>query len=297
MFSRCLKIFSAAIGFTAAMLAADSTVAPVPAELCVSPVTGVTPAANVLRVASDPNNLPFSNQRGEGFENKIVDLVARELGMKVEYTWWAQRRGFFRHTLKEGLCDLVVGVPRGFDMALTTMPYYRSTYVFVARKDRGLALTSLDDPRLRDLQIGVQMVGDDFMNTPPAHALSRRGLIANVHGYTLYGDYRQENPPARIVEAVTNRDIDVALVWGPLAGFFSKQSGGELVITPVAPDRGEGAMPFAFEICMGVRKTNPALRAALNDVLTRKRAEIDAILAQYGVPRVEAAPSIAGVQP
>jgi mxaJ protein len=282
MFSRCrdravaMAMLATLAASTASSFAADA----------VTSSSSLVPA-NVLRVAADPNNLPFSNQRLEGFENKIVELVAHELGLTVEYTWWAQRRGFFRNTLKEGDCDLVAGVPRGFEMTLTTLPYYRSTYVFVTRRDRGLELRSLDEPKLRELRIGVQMVGDDFMNTPPAHALSRRGIVDHVKGYTLYGDYREENPPARIIDAVDNGDIDVALVWGPLAGFFAWQRGDRLKIAPIPADEGAGAMPFSFEICMGVRKTNPALRAAVNEVLTRKRAEIDAILASYGVPRVE----------
>jgi len=282
MFSRCLKkirvtVLVSCLGMSAAASAAVG----------IETTPAATTGSRVLHVAADPNNLPFSNEQRQGFENKIVDLVAHELGMTVEYTWWAQRRGFFRNTLKEGPCELVPGVPRGFDLTLTTIPYYRSTYVFLTRAERRLALRSLDDPRLRDLKIGVQMVGDDFMNTPPAHALSRRGMVENVRGYTLYGDYRESNPPARIVDAVVNGEIDVALVWGPLAGYFAKQRGARLVVTPIAPDEGEGAMPFAFDICMGIRKSDPALRAAVNDVLTRKRNEIDAILAEYGVPRVD----------
>jgi mxaJ protein len=284
MFSRCRELSWATMGL-GILLGAGSWAAAAESEKALIAV----PSDKVLHVAADPNNLPFSNHRLEGFENKIVELVARELGLTVEYTWWAQRRGFFRNTLKEGSCDLVAGVPRGFDLTLTTMPYYRSTYVFVSRRDRALAFASLDDPKLRELKVGVQMVGDDFMNTPPAHALSRRGLVENVKGYTLYGDYREENPPARIVDAVVNGEVDVALVWGPLAGFFAKRHGDELNLTPIPADQGEGAMPFAFDICMGVRKTNPALRAAVNEVLIRKRADIDAILASYGVPRAEPA--------
>src|SRR5581483_1249741 len=159
-------------------------------------VDSVNGAERVLRVCADPNNLPFSNERGEGFENKLAELAAGELGAKINYTWWAQRRGFVRNTLREGLCDVVVGVPVGFDPLLTTQPYYRSTYVFVTRRDRGLALKSLDDPRLRSLRIGVHLIGNDGFNVPPAHGLARRGMVTNVVGYTIYGDYRDPNPPA-----------------------------------------------------------------------------------------------------
>ena len=175
---------------------------------------GALPAnARELRVYADPNNLPFSNAAREGFENKIVDLIAQDLGATVAYTWWAQRRGFVRNTLKAGLCDLVPGTPSNIEMMGTTRPYYRSVYVFVTRADAP-AVTSLDDPALRQGKVGVHLIGDDGFNTPPAHALSRRGIVETVRGYSIYGDYAKPNPPARIVEAVASGEIDVAVVWG-----------------------------------------------------------------------------------
>jgi len=241
----------------------------------------------VLRVCADPNNLPFSNDKLEGFENKIADVLARELGDHVEYTWWAQRRGFFRNTLKAGACDIVIGVPAGFEMALTTAPYYRSTYVFVSRKDRHLDVASFDDPRLHNLKVGVQMVGDDFSNSPPAHALTNRGIITNVKGFSVYGDYAQPNPPARIVEAVERGDVDVAIVWGPLAGYFAKQSRVPLRIVPVTPQMDRSYLPFVFDIAMGVRRGDNDLRDQVEQVLEKRRAEIDRVLSDYGVPRVD----------
>ena len=243
--------------------------------------------AGTLRVCADPNNLPFSNEKREGFENKIADLVAHELGDRVEYTWWAQRRGFFRNTLKAGACDLVIGVPAAFEMALTTAPYYRSTYVFVSRKDRKLNLSSLDDPRLRDLKIGVQVIGDDFSNTPPAHALSNRGVVTNVKGFTVYGDYAQPNPPARIVDAVQRGDIDVAIAWGPLAGYFARHSRVPLEIVPVSPQIDPPFLPMVFDISMGVRRGDQQLKDQLEQIIEKRRPQIDRILAQYGVPRVD----------
>ncbi|HEX8685816.1 MAG TPA: quinoprotein dehydrogenase-associated putative ABC transporter substrate-binding protein, partial [Pyrinomonadaceae bacterium] len=204
--------------------------------------------AGVLRVCADPNNLPFSNERGEGFENKIAELLAADLHERLEYTWWAQRRGFFRNTLRAGACDVVVGVPSSFELAATTAPYYRSTYVFVYRKGRGVSVRSFDDAVLRDVRVGVQLVGDDGANTPPAHALAARGVVQNVRGYTLYGDYREEAPPARIVEAVAKRDVDVAVVWGPLAGYFAPRQRVPLEITPVAVEAEPPALRFAFDI-------------------------------------------------
>jgi mxaJ protein len=239
-----------------------------------------------LRVCADPNNLPFSNEQQEGFENKIAALVAREMNVDVEYKWWAQRRGFIRNTLKAHECDLVIGVPASFELAQTTSPYYRSTYVFVYRKDRNLNIRSFDDPQLRKLKIGVQMIGDDFANTPPAHALTNRNIIENVRGYTVYGDYAEANPPARIVEAVTKGDVDVAIVWGPLAGYFARRQKVPLEITPVSPEIDLPYLPFVFDISMGVRRGDDAFREQLEQILARRRAEIDSILDEYGVPRI-----------
>lgn len=241
--------------------------------------------SRVLHVVADPNNLPFSNARGEGFENKIVELIARELGARVEYTWWAQRRGWVRQTMKERNGDLVAGVPWHFERMLTSRPYYASTYMLVYRTDRQLGLRSLDDPQLRRLLIGVQMIGDDFANTPPAHALSRRGIINNIRGYTVYGDYQQPNPPARILDAVLHGDIDVALVWGPLAGYYARQHQGRLTLVPLPPFDAPSRQPFTFRISVGIRKNEPALRDEVNAILLRKKPEIDAILGEYGVPR------------
>ena len=180
-------------------------------------------AAKDLRVCADPNNLPFSNRAGQGFENKIAEVIAQHLGETVSYTWWAQRRGFARNTLKSDLCDLWLGVASGVETLATTRPYYRSTYVFVTRADRHLNIASFDDPRLRQLRIGVQMIGNDAQNTPPTHALARRGIVDNVRGYLIYGDYRTANPPAAIIDAVAKGDVDVAVVWGPLAGYFAQR--------------------------------------------------------------------------
>src|SRR6185503_2575188 len=166
-----------------------------------------------LRVCADPNNLPFSNAAGQGFENHIAELVAQKLQTHVEYTWWAQRRGFIRNTLRQKTCDIVIGVPTGFAQALTTRPYYRSHYVFVSRTADGPAPHSLDDPVLKQKVIGVPLIGDDGANAPPAHGLTRRGIVGNVRGFMVYGDYRDPAPSARIVEAVADRSIDIAIVW------------------------------------------------------------------------------------
>jgi mxaJ protein len=249
---------------------------------------GAEAQGRTLRVCADPNNLPFSNDHEEGFENRIVRVIAAELGADVRYTWWAQRRGFIRHTLNAGVCDLVAGVPVDYELVLTTPPYYRSSYVAVSRPD--LHVVSLDDPAMRALRIGVQMIGDDFANTPPAQALSRRGIVDNVVGYLVYGNYAEANPASRIVRAVVSGEIDVALVWGPIGGYFAARQKPPLAVAPLVPGADHG-VPFAFAIAMGVRKEDDALRDTLAKVLERRKPEIDRILAEYHVPRVDQAGS------
>jgi mxaJ protein len=243
----------------------------------------VAPAGGeALRVCADPNNLPFSNARGAGFENELAELLGRELRRPVHYTWWAQRRGFLRNTLQAHLCDVVMGVPADLAMVRTTRPYYRASYVFASRVDRALTVSSFDDPALARLRIGVPLVGDDGMNPPPAHALGRRGIIDNVVGFPVYGDYRQDSPPNRIMEALIRGEIDVAVVWGPTAGAFARHSHVPLRLTTVSPAHDDG-LPFVFAIALGVRKDDEGLQRKLDQVLERRRARITRILERHGV--------------
>jgi mxaJ protein len=244
--------------------------------------------AHELRVCADPNNLPFSNAAGEGFENKIVALLAKDMGATVSYVWWAQRRGFIRNTLKTGDCDLWPGIASGVEMALTTRPYYRSSYVFVTRADRKLDIGSFDDPRLKTLIIGVQMIGNDAMNTPPAHALARRGIVDNVRGFMIYGDYRRPNPPADIVDAVAEGKIDVGIAWGPLAGYFAARAPVPLALRPVEPQADGPQWPMVFDIAMGVRHGDSAFKHEIDRLLMREHAAIGAILDAYHLPRLDA---------
>jgi mxaJ protein len=246
-------------------------------------------AGRELRVCADPNNLPFSNANREGFENRIAELIADELRAELSYTWWAQRRGFIRNTLNADACDLVIGVPAGYELTATTAPYYRSVYVYVYRADRGLDLRSMRDPRLRDLRIGVHLIGDDGANPPPAHALGRQGIVDNVVGYPIYGDYREPSPPARIIDAVARGELDVAAVWGPLGGYFARRASVPLAVVPITDTAGFAPQRFEFAIAMGVRKHDLALRDELNGVLERRREDIEAVLDAYGVPRPPAA--------
>lgn len=247
---------------------------------------GATSAGRELRVCADPNNLPYSNQKLEGFENKLVDLVAADLNATVKYVWVRQRRGFIRRTLKADACDVVTAVPTATEEVLPTTPYYRSTYVFVYRTTDNLQLRSFDDPVLRQLRIGLHAVGDEGANPPPAHALARRGIVKNVSGFMLWDADSVLNPQGRIIEAVANGDIDVAIVWGPFGGYFSRRQKSALTVVPVSPSVEPSGMPFAFDISMGVRQTDTAFRSELDAILTRRHQDIRKILDEYGIPVV-----------
>ena len=236
----------------------------------------------VIRVCADPDNMPLSNQKGEGFEQKIAELVAREWNAKVEYAWWPVRRGFFARALNGRYCDVAIQAPAGFDMAAVTRPYFRSGYVFVTRKDSGLDIKSLADPRLKKLKIGVNLLNSDAENTPPAMALSRYGVVGNLTGFSTF--YTDTERPEDIVNAVAKKDIDVAIVWGPIAGYFAKESPVPLSLVPLAERDSLSDFPFRFDIGMGVRRRDRVLRDSLQTVLDRKAPEIQAILKEYGVP-------------
>jgi mxaJ protein len=243
-------------------------------------------AEHLLRVCADPNNLPFSNAKEQGFENKIASLLSGTLHETLSYTWWVERDNLATNTLDANRCDILLGVPAGFEMVTTTKPYYKSIYVFVYRQDRQLHLQSLYDPMLERLHIGVHVLGDGF--SPPEVVLARRGIRSNVTGYSMLGSYGQESPPARLIEAVEKKDVDVAIVWGPLGGYFAQHQPAPLVVVPVSPDH-FGQVPFSYDIAMAVRTGNVALRDRLNQVLTSKANEIRAILVSYGVPESHAA--------
>jgi len=238
-------------------------------------------AENVLRVCGDPNNMPFSNEKLEGIENKIAAVLAQDLGWHVEYVWWPHQRGLVKRVLNTERCDVLVGIPKGYDLVGWTKPYYRTGYVITYRKDRVAQVRSMDDPALRTLRVGVQV------NTPPHLALGQRGIVGdNVVAYQLMFDSNAhpEDYPGREVEDLIAGRIDVALVWGPIAGYFQKKKGeASLVIVPLE-DPNDGGPPFAFDISMGVRKADTQLKARLEQVLDRKRDEIKAILDDFGVP-------------
>ncbi|CAH0294686.1 hypothetical protein SRABI118_04184 [Massilia sp. Bi118] len=245
-----------------------------------------------LRVCADPANLPYSQRDESGFENRIARLVAEDLGMSLRWFWQEQTRGFVRKTMGAGECDLFIGVPAGFDRVLRTRPYYRSTYVAVTRRGTP-AFAGFEPGQLHARRFGVQLIGNDLAASPPGAALAQHGAVENVTGFLVYGD-----GPAgkRMVDAVAGGNIDVALVWGPQAGWFAPRAKVALDLAPVQAPAGL-AMPFEYAIAMGVRKGDTALRDRLDEVLARRKPDIDAILDAYAVPRA-AAPSLsAGGQP
>lgn len=240
------------------------------------------PAA--LRVCADPDNLPYSHEDGSGFENRIAQLIASDFGLPLEYAWLPDRRGFVRKTLGAGRCELIVGVPAGDARLHTSTPYYRSHFVAITRADAA-PLDSFDDPRLPALRLGVQLIGADALS-PVGHALAARGAVQRVVGYTLVQDDR---PPAqRMVEAVARGELDAAFAWGPQAGWFAARSPVPLRLAALHGEGDLASIPFGFAIAMGTRRDDPALQRALEDFLQRRRAEIDAILAEHAVPREEA---------
>ena len=238
--------------------------------------------AHVFRVCADPNDLPFSNDKREGFDNKIAAVLAKDLNDSLTFAWWPTRRGFVRNTLSSSDCDVIIGVPQGYDLVQATNPYYRSTYVAVTRQDRHLKIMSLDDPMLKSLKVGVSLIGDNYTNTPPAHALGARGINQNVTGFTSF--YTSDHPPSEIIDAVASGKIDVALAWGPLAGYYAKKSSVPLDLTALPDSDQVSGLPFAYNLTLGVRRADRGLRDTLNMVLDRRRADIDAILHDYGVP-------------
>ena len=250
-------------------------------------------AASPLRVCADPNNLPFSNNQMQGFENQIASLIAKDLGMQLTYFWFPQREAFFRKTLNAGVCDVVMGVPSGFDEAAGTHPYYRSSYVFITRHDRNLHIASLDDPRLRTLKIGVHVLGEQDDSLPPVHALISRGIVRNLVGFSIFGNLNEKDPPADLIKAVEDGKVDVAIGWGPLAGYFSRKSAVPLDIAPLDFDHANPSLPFHFDIGIGVRKQDTALKNALDAELTRRHKEIEAILQQFGIPQLPYANQVA----
>jgi mxaJ protein len=248
-----------------------------------APAAETVPRAQALRVCADPDNLPYSHENGNGFENRIAQLIAEDLGVPLSYAWLPDRRGFVRKTMGAGLCDVIIGVPVGFERAATTRPYYRSRYVWVEPAGSAPGPVSFDDPRLPKMRIGVQLIGNDLAASPPGYALARHGATHNVTGFPIPGD----QPAAqRMVDALAQGRLDAAVIWGPQAGYFASRSPVPLRVRTLAPPADLRGQPFEFAIAMGVRRGDDALRQALDDFITRRRGDIERILAEYAVPTI-----------
>src|SRR5215469_1395511 len=215
-----------------------------------------------LRICADPDNLPFSNDRLEGFENKIAEVIANDLHASLRYAWFPQSRVSISETLNARKCDMIVGAPAGWGPVLTTRPYYSSTYVFVYPKNKHLSLRSFDDPALRKLKIGLPAIAEGA-NPPPAYALARHGLASNVIGFSVF-------PPGKIIEAVAAGEIDVAIVWGPLGGYFARRQPIRLAVNPVSAGSEDAALRFTYDISVGVRRGDTAFKDELERVLDRR---------------------------
>jgi len=231
---------------------------------------------SVLKVCADPNNLPFSDEKKEGFENKIAELIGAELSRPVDYAWFPQVVGFVRNTLRTHLCDLVMGTVAGDEIMQTTNPYYFTTYVIFFRSDKGLTFDGAQDPRLAGLHLGV------VAGTPPADLLVRHDLMSHTKPYALNVDTRFESTTHEMVQDIVDGTIDVGFLWGPIAGYYRKHDALPLTLVPLKSE--PGAARMAYHIAMGVRANEPEWRRRVNAAIVKRQAEITAILRDYGVP-------------
>jgi quinoprotein dehydrogenase-associated probable ABC transporter substrate-binding protein len=232
----------------------------------------------VLRVCADPNNLPFSNQAGEGFENKIAEFMAKKLGKELAYTYYPSATGFVRNTLNAHLCDVIIGMPQGNDLVQPTNPYYRTTYAAVIRAGSDLdGLKALSDPRLKEKNHRIGLVA----NTPPGNILAVNGLLASVKPYPLMVDTRFESSSVAMIKDLEKGDIDIALLWGPIAGYYAKKSFQRLNVTPLFDESGAR---MSFRIGFGVRHSDQNWKRELNQFIAQHKSEIETILTDFGVP-------------
>ncbi len=235
---------------------------------------------HVFRACADPHNLPFSNEAGEGFENRIADLFAKKLGKSLAYAFYPGATGFIRNTLNARRCDVVMGMPVGDDMVQPTNPYYRTAYVAAYAKDGALAgLDALSDPRLKSAKIGV------VAGTPPVTYLAINGLLPQIKSYALVVDTRYDSPTAEMMADLDHGVIDVALLWGPIAGYYALHAKTATTVTPLVKEA--SGPKLVYRIALGVRHSDQNWKRDLNKLISQNRSEIDAILRSYGVPLLD----------
>lgn len=234
----------------------------------------------VLRVCADPASLPYSNQAGEGFENKLAEMLAKKLDKTLVYTWYPQSPGFVRNTLRARKCDVIMGMPQGGDLVTTTNAYYRTAYAMAFKPGTGLdGIESLEDPRLKTKKIGI------VAGTPPATNLAVNGLIGNAKPYTLVVDTRVENSPKNMMSDLASGEIDVAVLWGPFAGYYARQSAAPVTVVPLVK---ETAGPKeVYRIGMGIRGADAEWKRTLNKLTAELQPEINDVLRSYGMPMLD----------
>jgi len=235
---------------------------------------------NVLRVCADPHNLPFSNEQNAGFENKLAAMFAAKLGKRLGYAWFPQATGFVRNTLGAHRCDVIMGFPQGDDLVQNTNPYYRTAYALIFKPGGGFeGLSSLADPRLQQKRIGV------VAGTPPATYLAAHGLLTRTRPYALMVDTRIESSAEAMVKDLDKKDIDIGVLWGPMAGFFGRQTNPPMQVVPLLKET--GGPRLIYRIGMGVRASDQNWKRELNGLIQDNQSEINKLLLSYGVPLLD----------
>lgn len=234
----------------------------------------------VLRVCADPRNLPFSNEKGEGFENKLAELFAEKLQKKLDYMYFPQATGFVRMTLGAHRCDVIIGFPQGDELVQGTNPYYRTAYALVAKPGSGLdEVNTLDDERLKGKHIGI------VAGTPPATNMAANGLMVNAKPYPLMIDTRYDSSAEAMIGDLTSGTIDAGILWGPMAGFYAKRASPPLHVTPLVKET--TGPRLTFRIGMGVRGADQNWKRLLNRLIQENQPAINKILLDFGVPLLD----------
>ncbi|MCC8969396.1 substrate-binding domain-containing protein [Bradyrhizobium brasilense] len=273
----CRPVLLALVGFIACLAGRDTARAQVndQGELSIELID-----ARVLRICADPRNLPFSNDKGEGFENKIGELLAGKLQKKLDYMFFPQATGFVRMTLSAHRCDVIMGFPQGDDLAQGTNPYYRTAYAIVAKPGSGLdEVTTLEDQRLKGKHIGI------VAGTPPATNMAINGLMTNAKPYPLMIDTRYDSSAEAMMNDLAKGEIDAGILWGPMAGFYAKKANPPLHITPLVKET--TGPKLIYRIGMGVRASDQNWKRQLNRLIQENQPEINKILLDYGVPLLD----------
>ena len=232
---------------------------------------------NVFRACEDPRNMPFSNEKGEGFENKLAEMFAAKLGKKLSYTYFPQATGFVRMTLASFKCDVIIGFPQGDDQAQITIPYYRTTYALITKRGSGLEdVNTIGDPKLKDKRIGV------VARTPPSTIMAMNGLLAKAKSYPLFIDTRADSSAQTMIDDLMRGDIDCGILWGPMAGYYAARTDPPLVMVPLVKEA--ATVPMMFRIGMAVRPSDQEWKRTLNKLIQDNQAEINKLLISYNIP-------------